>query len=301
MPIAEGREEPTEGAESAAGAEQGETPRTRRRAWLAWFSLIMTVLCMFGVLLVGYLLVFTHLTANRDQRLLASHFDERTALTAATGRAVPDGTPVATLSIPALGLHQIVVSGTSAADLEQGPGLMPRTAPPGVRGNTVIAGRRVTFGRPFQHLSSLRPGSSIKVVTGQGAFTYRVVRVGVARPGQADPVAPSTTAELTLVTAPPLSQSGREFVVAKLRGHPLAHPRYVITRPSGELALSGDPGALPGSIVWGVVAMLAVVATVLAYRRWPQTGTIYLLSTPIILATAVLWFTHLALLLPASY
>jgi hypothetical protein len=53
--------------------------------------------------------------------------------------------------------------------------------------------------------------------------------------------------------------------------------------------------------VWGAVAFGSVVATILAYRRWPQTGIIYLLSTPIILATGVLWFEHLAHLLPATF
>jgi sortase A len=292
-----------EGGDPGAVDAPGRPPRrrTRRLAIVPWFALIMTVFCMFAVLLVGYLFVFSHLSAQREQRLLASHFNGRTALTSALGRPVPDGTPVATLTIPAIAVHQIVVSGTSAADLAQGPGLMPRTAPPGVRGNSVIAGRRVTYGRPFARLSQLRRGETITVVNGRGHFTYRIVRTGVARPGQADPVAPSARPELTLVTSPPLSQSGREFVVATLVGRPLAQPPYVITRPDRELALSGDASALPGALVWGVVAFGSVVATVLAYRRWPQTGIIYLLSTPIILATGVLWFEHLAHLLPATF
>jgi LPXTG-site transpeptidase (sortase) family protein len=290
-----------EATDRTTDVEGAPPARSRRPDLLPWVSLVMTVLCMFGVLLVGYLFVFTHLAAEREQRLLASHFEERSALSAASGRAVPDGTPVATLAIPALGLHQIVVAGTSAADLEKGPGLMPRTAPPGVRGNTVIAGRRVTFGMPFAHLLSLQTGDTVKVVNGRGTFTYLVVRRGVARPGQPDPVAPSTKAELTLVTSPPLSESGREYVVARLVGHPLSQPPYVITRPDRELALSGDASAVPGSIVWGLASLLAVAGTIVAYRRWPHTGTIYLLSTPILLATAVLWFEHLAQLLPASF
>jgi sortase A len=291
--------------EGAGHHTEEEAPRRRpgvvRATVLPWFALIMTVLAMFAVLLVGYLFVFTHTAATREQHVLASQFNERVAILAALGHRVPDGTPIATLEIPAIGVHQIAVYGTSAADLEKGPGLMPRTAPPGVRGNSVIAGRRVTFGRPFANLLSLVKGDRIIVINGRGTFTYRVTRSGVARPGQADPVEPSTRPELTLVTSPPLSESGREYVVAALAGPPLAQPRYVITRPTSELALSGDASAVPGTIVWGVLALLAVVATVLAYRRWPQTGTIYFLSTPIMLATAVLWFEHLAQLLPATF
>jgi len=261
----------------------------------------MTVICLFGIALIGYLFAFTHLSAARDQRVLASQLDQRAAYKAARGLLVPDGTPVARIDIPAIGVHQIVVYGTSAAALEKGPGLMPHTAPPGIRGNTVIAGRRVTFGAPFAHLLALVPGDRITIVNGRGTFTYRVVRTGVARPGQPDPVGPSARPELTVVTSPPLSESGREYAVASLEGRPLAVPRYVITRPEAELALSGDATATPGAIVWGLLAVLAVLATVLAYRRWTQTGIIYLLSMPIIFATTVLWCEHVAQLLPATF
>lgn len=275
----------------------------------SWVALITTIAGMLLVLFVGYLFVFTNLEGARNQRLLLQEFPAKGsgktvaagALAVLRGTTPSQGQPAALLQIPKLELSQVVVEGTSAADLQEGPGLMPGTAKPGERGNVVIAGRRLTFGRPFEHLLSLVPGDRIVVTGSDGTFTYTVTRTGIASAGMHDPVEPAKIAELTLVTSAPLSQGGREFVVARLDGPPVAYPPYVVTAPTTELALGGDAGAILPIVLWGFALVLAIVLTVIAYRRSRLTLTIYLLSTPILVALAIGCFENVARLLPAAF
>ena len=108
-----------------------------------------------------------------------------------TGHIPPEGKAVAILDIPEIHLDQVVVEGTSATDLTAGPGLMPGSALPGTPGNTVIAGRRYLYGKPFSALGSLKRGETLQIVSSYGTFTYRVLGTHVVEPGQLDPVAPT--------------------------------------------------------------------------------------------------------------
>ncbi len=69
-----------------------------------------------------------------------------------------DGQPVGILSIKKIGLDKVIVQGTSADDLRQGPGHYPGTPLPGEQGNAAIAGHRTTYGAPFYNLDELGPG-----------------------------------------------------------------------------------------------------------------------------------------------
>jgi 1,4-dihydroxy-2-naphthoate octaprenyltransferase len=54
-------------------------------------------------------------------------------------------------------------------------------------------------------------------------------------------------------------------------------------------------------VLWGVILAGAFAVTIAAYRRAPhQRWTIYLLSTPIVMAFALVWFENLIRLLPAT-
>lgn len=79
------------------------------------------------------------------------------------------------LTIPTLGLEWPVVVGVEPADLAAGVGWYPGTALPGQIGNFVLAGSRVTDGRPFLDLLDLAEGDEIVVETRGARFTYTVV------------------------------------------------------------------------------------------------------------------------------
>ncbi len=161
-------------------------------------------LSLFAVLLAAfaaYLFGWSNLQAARDQRRLLASYSATGEFQAFHGRTPPDGSLVAVLQIPAIGLHQAVVEGTTSTDLESGPGLMPRTAVPGSRGESVIAGRHGTFGSPFARLSQLRAGDRILVVDFKGSYVYVVSSVRTLGSGKAFRVDPESRPLLTLVTS----------------------------------------------------------------------------------------------------
>ena len=152
-----------------------------------------------------------------------------------------EGQPAALLEIPDIGLHQVVVKGTSATDLMAGPGLMANTAPPGTDGNAVSVGCRSTGGAPFGRLGDLRRGDRITVVTSLGKFTYAVTGVGTVTSGAVDPISPTSEPRLTLVTSnPPLLATGRLFVVSKLVSRAARAPIPRVPPNPSQRALAGD-------------------------------------------------------------
>jgi sortase A len=90
-----------------------------------------------------------------------------------------DGDPVGRIVVPRLGLRMVVVQGTSADDLEKGPGHYDagsgrNTGLPGMGGVIGIAGHRTTFSHPFRHIDDLRPGDRIELQMPYGRFRYTV-------------------------------------------------------------------------------------------------------------------------------
>lgn len=168
-------------------------------------------LSLFAVLLAAfaaYLFGWSNLQAARDQRRLLASYSATGEFQAFHGRTPPDGSLVAVLQIPAIGLHQAVVEGTTSTDLKSGPGLMPRTAVPGSRGESVIAGRHGTFGSPFARLSQLRAGDRILVVDFKGSYVYVVSSVRTLGSGKAFASTPSQGRFSHLSLLSPLSPRG---------------------------------------------------------------------------------------------
>ena len=277
-------------------------PTERAERNLVWIGLTASTIGLCLVLFVGYTFVFTGFEAERHQIALLNSIHSPTGAAALSGAVPANGQPAAVLDIPALHLKQVVVQGTTATDLLWAPGIMPGTARPGTRGNAVIAGRRSTGGRPFADLAQLRRGDLVEVDAGLGRFRYRVVRVATASLGSIDPVSATRRARLTLVTSnPAYTPTGRLYVVADLITKP-ASGRYPLRPPSpAERGLSGDPAAVLPSVLWGMTLAVALGAMVWAYLRWKdRRWTIYLLSTPIVLALAFVWYQNLIRLLPAT-
>src|SRR5215510_13361010 len=80
-----------------------------------------------------------------------------------------DGSAVAHISIPAIGVDKVVVQGVALADLKKGPGHYPDSPLPGQPGNAAIAGHRTTYGAPFNRINELNPGDEILITTLQGS------------------------------------------------------------------------------------------------------------------------------------
>lgn len=285
---------------------QVEPGRSRRKpsgdSVVGWIGAVVTGIGLFLALFAAYLFVFTPLQASRAQSHLLSELQGHAGLAVLTGHVPPEGKAVAILDIPALHLDTVVVEGTSATDLAAGPGLMPGSALPGTPGNTVIAGRRYLYGKPFSDLGSLRSGDTVKVVSGYGTFDYKVERTYVVKPGEPDPIAPTLQNRLTLITSnASLAPTDRVVSVAELMAAPVyVHVSALGVPPRSERALSGDPGSIAPTILWSLALIASIVVTVRLYRRWRRTWPIYIMTTPVVLALALLVFENAARLLPAT-
>ena len=112
-------------------------------------------------------------TVDLDQ--LSEQLAEVNSETAPPTAPPPEGEPVGIITIPKIGVSNVIVEGVTKADLKKGPGHYPGTPLPGQKGNSGIAGHRTTYGAPFNRIDELVPGDEIKVATPQGEFTYEVI------------------------------------------------------------------------------------------------------------------------------
>jgi sortase A len=264
----------------------------------------LTSLGIVLALFVLYLFGFSRLQATRDQHKLVNEVTNGPAgLAALAGAAPGDGQPAAVLTIPAIALSQVVVEGTSAADLQSGPGLMPGTAPVGTLGDTVIAGRRTAFGGPFGSISELTVGDRITLVSALGTFRYRVTGETVIRHTRQMALGAQTLrARLNLVTSAS-TFGGNGFVVvhAKLLGTPVTAPRLSLPLPTAsELSLAGDPSAEVPTLLWVEALVLGIFLTIVAYRRSRLPIITYFMTTPLLFVVALFFFESASRLLPAT-
>jgi hypothetical protein len=211
------------------------------------------------------------------------------------------GTPVAYLEIPAIGLHQVVVEGTTSADLFLGPGHRRDTPLPGQAGVSVVLGRRASFGGPFARLSSLKKDATIRVTTGQGQFVYKVA--GLRREG--DPVPPplaTGTGRLILATAAgsPFIPNGVLRVDADLTAPALPGPARLVdshTLPANEQLMAADPSTLWALALWLQALLAAVVGAAWAWHRWGRVQA-WVVCLPVVLLVGISAAEQAARLLP---
>jgi sortase A len=264
----------------------------------------MTVAGVLLAMFLLYLYVFSSLTASRNQnQLLHSLTSDPVAIfSLASGHEPRNGQPVAILDIPSIGLHQAVVEGTTAADLQTGPGLVTSrgiSGLPGEPGDAVIAGRRVSFGGPFGRLGNLQTGSVIQVVDGAGAFKFEVTKVGSISQGQL--AVPSYGRSwLTLVTSnSSWLPTGRMVVVARIVGQP-AGAKGSSSSSESLPTFAGDPAAGVLAALWALAFILVLGFMVFAIRRWRQTWVSWLLAAPVLLACGLFACESLARCLPTT-
>jgi len=267
-------------------------------------GVVLTGMGALLLLFFTYLYVFTPLTHGRDQhRLLQSLVGNRRAVYSLVAHQLPaEGKPIGILTIPALHQREVIVMGTSSADLQQGPGLMAHTVVPGDPGNSVIAGRRATYGAPFASLGTLVRGDRVDVVDGAGRFTFRVTSVRQLSGGQADAAPVRGQAWLTLVTSnSALDASGHLIVVAKAAVSSDVTGSLPRSRYDTTLAgLGGDPAAGILALLWGVAFVVGLGAALYAIRRSRQVWLPYMFATPVLLACGLFACESLARCLPAT-
>jgi len=234
-----------------------------------------------------------------------SHASKISLISAVTRVPSPgNGTVVAEIQIPAIGVDQYVVEGTTESDLSKGPGHYIGTAMPGQAGNVAIAGHRTTNGAPFNGLGRLVRGDRIILITVFGqSLTYVVA-------GTPQAVSPSDVAVLnyfgdnriTLTTCNPEFSSSQRLVAVGMLNRPLASPAepkhlsYHVVNPA---TASWNWSLLPA--VGVEVCLLLLLA--LSYRRfdtWFEASGKWLILVPLWAAGLYLLFTTLTGFLPAA-
>lgn len=267
--------------------------RTRQRSESATIGVeTLSVIGLICAWMVSQMLLFGMLSHTRSQAILYGEFREQlAAATAPTGGVIVPGKPVSLVTIPAIGIQEVVVEGTAAGELLKGPGHMRSSVLPGQVGTSVVMGRARSYGAPFSKISLLRTGHAIHTTTGQGLATYRVD--GIRRVGQPLPKElPAGAGRLTLVSGftgsrlDSLAPHEVVYVDATLISKGYEAPGNAIraVAPS-ELAMARDPAVLP-SLALSLGALALTLAAVLLARERIPDPLIWIIGTPILIALA---------------
>jgi sortase A len=214
----------------------------------------------------------------------------------------PLGAPVALLDAPEAGMsHVVVLSGTTARVLQDGPGVRRDTVLPGQQGVSVVYGKATTFGAPFAEIGRLGRGDTITVTSGQGTTSYVVT--GQRQAGDPVPAAvASGGGRLTLIAA--LAQGWRsrlapnqvlyvDAVAAK------AHPagQRLAGVPAAERAFGTSTAPLVPLVLLLEGLLVVSILAAFAARRW-SAWQAWLAAVPVLAALLVACSRQAAALLP---
>jgi sortase A len=209
------------------------------------------------------------------------------------------GTPVAAMSIPALGMRDtVVLEGTSPSVTQDGPGHERNSVLPGQEGWSLIYGRAWSYGGPFGDIATLKAGDRIRMVTGQGKHIYAVT--GVRRPGDPLPQRQQGQGRLVLGTADgkAFTPDGVVYVDAVLTSAVTpTPPRRVLDLEPSEKLMAGDSSAWFTILLWTQGLMIAVLALAWARTAWGRSQA-WIVGVPVLAAMGIGTANSLALLLP---
>lgn len=274
-------------------------------------ALARSILALVAALVLTFvfnLLVLSHVEHLVSQQQLSDTY--RAQLAAGTAPVsegdfddvlLADGVPVGVLTIPQLGVEEVVSEGTSSGVLSAGPGHRRDTVLPGQMGVSVVMGRAAAYGGPFARLQALQPGDQFEVRTGQGAHTFEVM--GLRYAGDATPPAPVRgESRLILMTArgAPYVPVGIAYVDAKLVS--AAQPAGARQTTPLTLPPEDKPMATDTTTVWALVFALqflvvAEIAAVWAFRRVGAQKT-WIVFVPVLLLASLFVADQLTRLLP---
>ncbi|GAB3772197.1 sortase A [Nocardioides ginsengisegetis] len=269
-------------------------PPTPTESAVSVASTAFTMVALVCLWTVAQLLFLGNLSHERAQSLLYGEFrTELASATAPIGPIVPVGDPVALLTIPSLGLQEVVTEGTASGDTLDGPGHRRDTPLPGQEGISVVYGRAATYGGPFGRLSELQPGDPISVVDAQGRITFHVLSVRRTGDPLPQPLA-AGKARLTLVTAEgtgrysAIAPNAVIYVDADAKKSFPAPPGRPLAVPEPERPMATDTGAMPLLALFLALLVALTLGVVAARQKWSG-PLVWVVAAP--LAIALSWAT----------
>jgi sortase A len=121
---------------------------------------------------------------------------------------------VGTLTIPAIGVDEVVRLGVDPSVLNRGVGLWAGTSEPGGEGNVVLAGHRTTYSRPFSNLDKLTVGDIVSMTDADGIdVIYRVSETMIVEPEDMWITYDHETPTLTMFACHPKGSAEKRIVV----------------------------------------------------------------------------------------
>ena len=259
-------------------------------------STASVMMCLVAGWMLAQMLYLGAVAQDRAQDALYTQLrGELAAGTAPIGPVTEVGAPVSTLSIPRIGVEQVVVEGTASGDLLDGPGHLRNTVLPGQLGTSAVFGRASTYGAPFARIGELARGDQITVTTAQGSKRFTVI--GVRRAGDPLPQPrPENAARLVLVSGeasgarlPSLSPGRVVYVDAEAKkafDTPAGLPRVV---PDSEQTMGTEAGAVMPLLTLCLGLLLALTFGVIAARQRFGAALVWVVTTPVVIAVA--WLT----------
>jgi sortase A len=275
----------------------------------AWYSGLTRYVVLSVIAAIAIVPLLAGPTINeRDKSVLAKELDLRfTQAASALGtedlsplptQAFEQGSPVAILEIPKIGLQELVVEGSSGRDTARAIGHLFGSSGAGQEGNTVLVGRSVSYGAPFKDINELETGDEVVLLTIQGKAKY-IVDENLETPASGE-MGQSSDNRLTLVTASPQSlASSLVIVTASLKEKPFVsfpqNPAWLATHPS-------SPSSFP---VASLIAILVGVFFVgLGYKyltKFFSKSTVLAIFIPVFLAQSILVARVLFDFVPPSF
>jgi sortase A len=220
------------------------------------------------------------------------------------GTPVPNGTPMAIMSTPAVGISDtVIVQGSSGAQTMAGIGHVPDTVLPCQAGTAVLMARSGAYGGYAlgAKWARLAKGEELTFTTGQGSCTYRVTGQRLAgQPAPAPPTGTEGSIVLTTATGRPFMPTGVLRIDATLVTKSYAPPATTVPAsniPASENPMGIDTSQLTGTLLLTMVLLAAAVGAAWAWLRWGRWQT-WLVAVPVIVTFGLLVAGNLNLLLP---
>ncbi len=172
------------------------------RAGVRGLGELLITLGVILLLFVAWQLYWTDFTADRAQAsttdtLQHSWSQDPARAPGATQvdgkvKQVPLGDAFALVRIPRFGKKYVkpILQGTDLPILDKGVGHYTGSQMPGQVGNFAVAGHRVTYGKPFNEIATIKPGDAIVIETATTWYVYRAVRHVIVTPDHVEVVAP---------------------------------------------------------------------------------------------------------------
>lgn len=209
------------------------------------------------------------------------------------------GTPVAVMSIAAIGMRDtVVLEGTAPKVTQGGPGHERNSVLPGQEGWSLLYGRAWSYGGPFGHIATLKAGDPILITTGQGKHAYAVT--GVRRAGDPIPLRQQGGGRLVLGTAAgqTFTPDGVVYIDAVLTSKVMpTPPRRALDLEPSETVLAGDSSVWFTILLWAQGLMIAVLGLSWARGRWGRVQA-WIVGVPVLTAMGIGTADTIAQLLP---